>query len=247
MSDHLNDFSSQTEESNNEKNIHKADLEGSINIFKIFEKDDIESGVGGFDINYDQASEKKWDYIPNNFYNHTIEDLKKIVNELKKPLLDMVEGRVKLDTDVFSQNTQLIKDLNWFIENEKLHKNINKELYYENLLNNEILDYSREQKIINQKIATLKDKLKLLQEELLNLEKEHDNLSINESSVRKKHDFLKQYIGIDSNPVSIIPKCIVLSLIESKVEEIEKFKVTCPLGLHGMLDELIQINQNVDE
>ncbi len=213
--------------------------------FKNFESSSIDNQFedGNQMIKVNDEGGKSWDYNPNNLFNHTIDDLNKILDELKTPLLDMVEGKIELDQEVFNKNTIQIKFINWFLSNKFLHKNLNKEVYVENILRNQIIDYRKKTDLIVNKIVDIQYKIKLLESELCSLEKEKENEMLNNCISRNKLTLHEKFTGIDSNPLSIINKSVFLTFIESSIDEINEFKLNSPVEIHDLLNELIDASQ----
>jgi hypothetical protein len=234
-------------ESPNQENdleyFKKNDGERLSSFFKVFDPtcidNEFEDGNQNNLIN--ELEDKSWEYNPNNLFNHTIEDLEKILEELKRPLLDMVDGKVEFNQKTFTKNTQLIKYLNWFLNQKYLHSYVNKEAHVEKELRDEILSFPKEIDLINSKIGSLEYQISILTNQLSNAENDRVKLEFRNLSTRAKLKLLDKYSSIDSNPLSVIHKCIFLSLIDHSVEEIYDFKLKSPVEIHDLLLEMITV------
>jgi hypothetical protein len=238
---------SDLKESHNQENdleyFKKNDGERLSSFFQVFDSTCIDNEFEDGNQNNitNELEDKSWDYNPNNLFNHTIEDLEKILEELKRPLLDMVDGKKELNEKTFNKNTPLIKYLNWFLIQKDLHSYINKDACVENELKDEILSFSKELNLINTEISNLEYQISILTNQLSNAKNHKSNLEINNLATRSKCNLLHKYSSLDSNPLSVIHKCVFLNLIDSSAEEIIEFKLKSPVEIHDLLHEMITV------
>jgi hypothetical protein len=125
-------YNSDLNESHNQEDdleyFRKNDGERLSSFFKVFDPTCIDNEFEDGNQNNltNELEDKSWEYNQNNLFNHTIEDLEKILEELKRPLLDMVDGKVEFNQKTFTKNNKLIKYLNWFLNQKYLHSYVNK-------------------------------------------------------------------------------------------------------------------------
>jgi hypothetical protein len=236
---------SEIQDSKNEKTgleyFEKNDGERLANFFEVFEASPLDNEFedGKQNTVFNAIEEDNWHYNHNNIFNHTIEELKIILAELKRPLLDMVDGKADLKLETFNINTIKIKYINWFIKCKYLHEYINREKYIENIIKNNIIESQKKLRIIESNIKSIESKIDFLKDKLAAAENDKHAAELIGHSYRTKLNLLHKFTSSDSDPLSVINKCVFLNFIDSSIEEINEFKLNSPNQIHDLLDEMI--------